>query len=180
MITGEHIAETAVNSGLLGTPYNKLDCQAFVEVVLKKAGMKIPNYRGSNHMWRDLVYDREPITNPAFMPAGCLVFIVKYDGGEVKRGYHDDMGNATHVGIYLGNNVVMDSSTGGVQYSKLTRFTDWALIKDVDYYKGSDTDEGETGTGPTGVANTLLQYVQILKDNLDGLEAAIYDIYGNS
>lgn len=180
MITGEHIAEVAEHSGLIGTPYSEMDCQAFVEVVLKKAGMKIINYRGSNHMWRDLVYDRALIVNPD-IPVGALVFIVRFDGGEKKRGYHDTMGNATHVGIYLGEGRVIHSTTGGVQYGKLSRFTDYGLIKDVDY-EGGKTDESDAGQGSTGedgmkFKDALLQYISVLRDNLDGMEELIRDLY---
>ena len=151
MVTGKHIAETSRNSGLLGTPYKELDCQALVEKVLHMAGLNIINYRGSNHMWRDLVYDRTPIVN-AFgggIPLGALVFIVKHDGGEVKRGYHDKDGNATHVGIYVGDGQVFESTSGGVQYGSLRRFTDYGLIKDVSYYKEDETHESNEGAGST-------------------------------
>ena len=132
MITGNDIAATALNSGLIGTPYSKMDCQAFVEEILKRAGLKIINYRGSNHMWRELVHDRESAKGKT-VPAGALAFIVRFDGGEKKRGYHDDMGNATHVAISLGDGRVMESTSGGVQISSIARFTDYALVHDVDY-----------------------------------------------
>lgn len=178
MVTGRHIAETAVNSGLLGTPYSVMDCQAFVEVVLQKAGLKIPNYRGSNHMWRELVYDRKSIKGSDPVP-GSLAFIVRDDGGETKRGYHDNMKNATHVAIVIDESRVMESTTGGVQYGRLARFTDWALIKDVEYAE----EGGEEGAGsgyPEGDVTRLLQLVDVLKDNIDGLEAFIRDHFGNS
>ena len=175
MITGQHIADTAINSGLLGTPYSKLDCQAFVEEVLKLAGLKIINYRGSNHMWRDLVYDREPITDYD-VAAGTLVFKVKFDGGEKKRGYNDKMGNAVHVGISLGNGKVMHSTTGGVQYGKTNSFTDWGKIKDVDYEnRGDKSEEGIEGTRSS--REKLLGLVEACKDNLKELEAVINDLY---
>ena len=174
MITGRHIAETAENSGLVGTPYSKLDCQALVEEVLKKAGLHIPNYRGSNHMWRELVYDRAKVKG-ADVPAGALAFIVRYDGGEVKRGYRDDMGNATHVAIALGNGKVFESTTGGVQYGNISRFTDYGLIHDVDYdAKGGSSDAGERC--PEKVEN-LKQMIAVLKDNVEGLEMLVNDLY---
>lgn len=171
MVTGQHIAETAINSGLLGTPYKVLDCQAFVEVVLHKAGLDIINYRGSNHMWRELVHDRkEIIGNGAGVPAGALAFIVRNDGGEKQRGYYDDMGNATHVAIALGDGSVMESTTGGVQYSKIKRFTHYGLINNVDYERGGNEYAGE---GHSESVNRLKQLVSILHDNLDELEAFI-------
>ena len=176
MITGKHIADTAINSGLLGTPYSKLDCQAFVEEVLKKAGLHIINYRGSNHIWRDLVYDRNPIKNHR-PPAGSLAFIVRGDGGEVKRGYHDDMGNATHVAIVLDENTVMESTSGGVQYGVLTRFTNYGLIKDVDYNEkeGVQNDAGEGST--LKAKERLLNMVNVLKYNVEEMERLINDLY---
>lgn len=180
MVTGKHIAQTAIDSGLLGTPYKELDCQAFVEVVLQKAGLKIPNYRGSNHMWRELVYNREPITNYNVI-AGALVFTVKFDGGEKQRGYNDTMGNAVHVGISLGMGKVMHSTTGGVQYCSMNRFTDWALIKDVDYTlkdEGGENHESDEGQGSP--QERLMGLVNTCRDNLDELEALIRDLYRGS
>ena len=177
MVTGEHIAQTAIDSGLLGTPYKELDCQAFVEVVLQKAGMKIPNYRGSNHMWRELVYNREPITDLDVIP-GALVFTVKFDGGEKLRGYNDTMGNAVHVGISLGKGKVMHSTTGGVQYGSTSRFTNWALIKDVNYEEGGENHERDEGQGSS--QERLMGLVNACRDNLDELEALIHDLYRGS
>ncbi len=177
MITGQHIADTAINSGLLGTPYSKLDCQALVEEVLKKAGLHIINYRGSNHMWRELVYDRAPVKGNT-PPPGSLAFIVRHDGGEVKRGYHDDMGNATHVAIVLNDSQVFESTTGGVQYGNLSRFTSYGLIHDVDYDgKGGVDNAGER---PTLDLSRLLELVHVLRDNVDGLEAYINETLRNS
>lgn len=64
------------------------------------------------------------------------MFLVKHDGGEEKRGYHDELGNASHVGLYVGTspNPVMDSQpTGGVQYRKLSIFTHVGLMDMIDY-----------------------------------------------
>lgn len=177
MVTGDEVAYTAIQSGLLGTPYSKMDCQAFVEEVLKRAGVSTHNYRGSNDMWRNLVLERAPVKGHV-VPVGSLAFIVKGDGGEVKRGYHDDMGNATHVAIVISADKVMESSRGGVQYGNLSRFTNYGLIKGVEY--------DEEGMGSPGASERptdkqrLLNLISILKNNMDELEGAIYDIYGNS
>lgn len=177
MITGEKIAYTAEHCGLLGTPYSKLDCQAFVEEVLKRAGYGSVNYRGSNHMWRELVTDRTPVKDHFVYP-GSLVFIVRDDGGEVKRGYHDDMGNATHVAIAIGGGKVMESTTGGVQYGNVSRFTYSGLIKGVNY---DDEGMGSPGASerPTD-EERIKKLIDILQDNLDELKGAVYDIYRNS
>lgn len=165
MITGQAIADTARNGGYIGIPYSKLDCQAFVERVLLDAGLPIINYRGSNHMWRELVYDRKLIEEARDILPGMLVFRVLYDGGETKRGYHDSMGNAVHVGIYIGNDDVIHSTTGGVQFDKLSRFTHIAYISDVDYTNiVSGEDEG-------GDVITIDGIIAQLKEILDELEA---------
>lgn len=177
MVTGKHIADTAINSGLIGTPYSKMDCQAFVEVILKRAGLNIINYRGSNHMWRDLVYDRQKVKD-AEAPAGSLAFIVKNDGGEKKRGYHDDMGNATHVAIVIGGGQVMESTTGGVTYGRLSRFSDFGLIHDVDY--DGEGGENDAGEGCSFDVNRLLELIQVLRDNVDGLEVYVRENIRNS
>ena len=185
MITGAHIADVAEHCGLIGTPYSELDCQAFVEEVLTRAGLKTINYRGSNHMWRELVYDRHLIVNTD-IPVGALVFMVRFDGGEKKRGYHDSMGNATHVGIYLGNGQVIHSTTGGVQYGKLVRFTDYGLIKDVDYSNngGGNNEESNAGQGPTDklqdLKRNIMSYINSIHSDLDALEDFIDDIFRDS
>lgn len=158
MITGVQIADAALKSDLIGTPYSKLDCQALVEEVLKRAGLKIINYRGSNHMWRDLVYDRVS-TNDAVILPGMLAFIVKNDGGEKKRGYHDNMGNATHVAIALGDGTVYESTTGGVQISSMRKFTHVAKIIDVDYENAVPEIPGKETTADriSAIREVLLQ-----------------------
>lgn len=160
-MTGVQIADAAINSGLIGTPYSKLDCQALVEDVLKKAGLHIINYRGSNHMWRELVYDRQSKEDAVILP-GMLAFIVKDDGGETKRGYHDDMKNATHVAIALGDGTVFESTTGGVQISSIRRFTHVARIIDVDY--------GNVVPDPGGATETST------KEKLDKIIEALIQI----
>lgn len=165
MITAKHIAETAKHTKLLGTPYSKLDCQALVEAVLKEAGMQIINYRGSNHMWRDLVYAR--FADIKSSPPGSLAFIVKTDGGEKKRGYNDDMGNASHVAIVIDDSNVLESTTGGVQISKKARFTHYGLIKNIDY---ADDEGGANDESKRPSLDMIRKLVSILRDNLDTLE----------
>ena len=86
------------NPKLLGIPHKQLDCQAAVEKALSLVGVKV-NYRGSNHMWREMVTDRKTIgsareDNGGQLLPGLIAFHVKDDGGEGKRGYHDAPRNA--------------------------------------------------------------------------------------
>lgn len=141
--TGQEVADQAVTGNYVGTPYSKLDCQGFVEQVLKDLGVRKPdgtpyNWRGSNSMFRNFIRWRGTIEECkkkfGTIPPGAFVFLVKHDGGEVKRGYNDGLGNATHVGLYIRANLCMDSQpTGGVTYRKISIFTHVGLMDMIDY-----------------------------------------------
>jgi len=138
MISAADFARQAETGGYIGIPYKTLDCQAFIERVLKDVGVvdesgRAYNWRGSNHIWRDAVNTRtENDLNP---PIGAVVFTIKNDGGERKRGYKDDMKNAAHIGIYVGNNRVIHSTTGGVQWDVIasSRWTHYARMSCLEY-----------------------------------------------
>lgn len=139
MIKAENFAYQARNGGYIGIPYSTLDCQAFVERVLRDCGYTY-NWRGSNHMWRSALKwkgTREEYkeTYGADIIPGVWVFGWKNDGGEVARGYKDGEGNAYHIGIYIGNGEVIHSTTGGVQISPMDdkRFNRIGLAKVIDY-----------------------------------------------
>lgn len=134
MVTAKQFADEARKGKYIGTPYEKLDCQALVERVLIDCGIKY-NWRGSNHMWREALTEKRPITNVDEIPMGAWLFTVKNDGGEKKRGYNDNEGNAKHVGIYLGMGDVVHSTTGGVQYDSIysERWTHWGKCKFLEY-----------------------------------------------
>ena len=145
-VSGTALAEQAINGGYVGIPYEILDCQGFVEEVLKDCGVRKPNgtpynWKGSNSMYRNYIRWRgtkeECIKKFGCIPKGAFLFIVKHDGGEVERGYHDDLGNASHVGLYTGldsEKECMDSQGNrGVDFCKLKIFTHVGLMDMVDY-----------------------------------------------
>ena len=144
--TGKDIAEQAVSGNYVGIPYSKLDCQGFVEQVLRDLGVRkqdgtVYNWRGSNSMWRNFISWRGSIRECrekfGEIPVGAFVFIIKHDGGEKEKGYNDDLGNASHVGLYLGTSPkpCMDSQGNrGVEYCSLNVFTHVGLMSMVDYY----------------------------------------------
>lgn len=123
-----------------GIPYSKLDCQAFVERVLSDCGVS-KNWKGSNDMWRNALSWKgtpdECIERWGEIPAGAWLFTLAFDGGEVQRGYHDNEGNAKHVGIYTGLGLgAMHSTAGGVQECKYPDSKRWnrvGLCKYIDY-----------------------------------------------
>lgn len=123
----------------VGIPYEELDCQAFVERVLRDCGVK-RNWRGSNDMWRNAVHSHTELNDLNSVPKGAWLFTIKHDGKEDKQRYTDGV-NAAHVGIYLGDGEVIHSTTGGVQWDKISseRWTHYALANDLDY----DTNDKE-------------------------------------
>ena len=144
MITGEEYALQAMSEKYNNVPYSKMDCQAFVEAVLKDCGIRKPdgsiyNWKGSNSMWRNALSWKGTIEEcrETFgqIPLGAWAFILRNDGGEVDKGYNDSQGNASHVGIYVRNTgeEVRDSTKSntrnGVGYRSLKGFTHIGLPK---------------------------------------------------
>lgn len=101
-----------------GIPYSQLDCKSFVERCLRDIGVRV-SWRGSNYMWRNVLSwkgtPEECVAKFGSVPTGALVFILKDDGGERARGYYDDEGNASHVGIVtnMGKGAMHSSSSRG-------------------------------------------------------------------
>ena len=146
MYTGKAYAELAKNPKYDTIKYADRDCQAFCELVLRDLGVRKPNggvydWRGSNDMWRNAVSWKgtreEAVKKFGAIPLGAWAFMVKHDGGEIPRGYHDNEGNASHIGIYVGNDQVRDSTKGtgrdGVGYRSVKDFTHIGLCKYLDF-----------------------------------------------
>ena len=148
MITNLLFTEQAKSTKYDKLTYSDCDCQAFVEKVLYDTGVRKPNggaynWKGSNDMWRNALDWRgsveDCISIYGKVPDGAWVFIVKYDGGEKERGYNDGEGNAKHVGIYVGNDQVRDSTRStkpkrdGVGYRSLSDFNMVGICKYLDY-----------------------------------------------
>lgn len=105
----------AQGSKFLGTPYKEMDCQAFVEAMLREVGVK-KNYSGSNDMYRDCYWvgtPEEARKRFGSVPVGALLFIWNDKGGERARGYFDGLGDAEHVGVKTGTGLgaIHSSST---------------------------------------------------------------------
>lgn len=147
MITGAKFAEQARSDKYNKLTYSQVDCQGFVEKVLYDSGCRKSdgqayNWKGSNSMWRNALSwkgtKEECIKQFGTIPLGAFTFILKFDGGEVERGYHDNEGNAVHVGIYVGNDETRDStrnSSGrdGPGYRPLKDWNRIGLCKYLDY-----------------------------------------------
>lgn len=152
-LPGRTIAEQAKSGDYVGIPYSQLDCQGFVEQVLKDAGIRkldgsVYNWRGSNSMWRNYITWRgtidECIDKFGKIPLGAFLFRVVDDGDEQLKGYHDNLGNASHVGLYVGSEddyPAMDSQrdkgryrlNAGVSYCQMEVFNHVGLMSMIDY-----------------------------------------------
>ncbi len=105
MIDGNKLGSVGFEK--LGTPYREMDCQAFVEWCLARCGLK-KDLAGSNAWYREVLKNgviltpEECVKQLGKVPAGAFLFIHASDGGEEKRGYHDGLGNASHIGLVTG------------------------------------------------------------------------------
>lgn len=147
MKTGKEFADCALSSNWDVYTYDELDCQAFVEAVLKRIGVRkadgsVYNWAGSNSMFRTYYAWHGTIEDciKAFgcLPVGAFVYVHK-DDGEPERYKKDGLGNFSHVGIYCGNDIVRDSTRStktkrnGVGTRSLEGFTYASLFIGLDY-----------------------------------------------
>ena len=117
--TGKQYAEQAKDKKYEKLTYDNVDCQAFCELVLKDIGVRqangsVYNWKGSNDIARNacswIGTKEECIKQFGFIPVGAWAFIWDNTGNEKKRGYYDGLGNYSHIGIYVGDNLVRDST----------------------------------------------------------------------
>lgn len=119
----------------MGTPYSRMDCQAFVEACLKYAGNDT-DLGGSNAWYRKCIKNgwvgtpEECKKKYGRIPPGAFLFIHAFDGGEKKRGYNDKYGNASHIGLYTdetGRQMVKQAMEYGVTDASKYNFGDGAM-----------------------------------------------------
>lgn len=117
--TGKQYADQAKDPKYDKLKYDQYDCQAFCELVLKDIGVRQPNgavynWKGSNDIARHacswIGTKDECIKQFGSIPLGAWAFIWDNTGNEKKRGYYDGLGNYSHIGIYVGDNIVRDST----------------------------------------------------------------------
>ena len=118
--TGKQYAEQAKNPKYNKLTYDNVDCQAFCELVLKDLGVRqsngMPyNWKGSNDIARHacswIGTKEECYQQFGFIPLGAWAFIWENKTGKEKdRGYNDGLGNYSHIGIYVGDDTVRDST----------------------------------------------------------------------
>lgn len=151
--TGQQYAKQAMDSKYDKLKYSDVDCQAYCELVLKDIGVrnsagKPYNWKGSNDIARNacswIGTKEECIKQFGMIPLGAWAFIWENKTGKEKdRGYQDGKGNYSHIGIYVGDNTVRDStrykdSSGkyirdGVANRALSAFNRIGLAKMLDF-----------------------------------------------
>ena len=93
-----------------------MDCQGLCEYLLIECGVpkKECDLAGSNAHWRACVWRGTPEECTARfgrVPAGAWVFIVnEEDGGAPAKYRGDGLGDAYHMGVYVGNGVALHAS----------------------------------------------------------------------
>lgn len=160
--------------------YSELDCQAFVEAVLKDIGVRknngqCYNWTGSNSMYRNYYSWRGTIeeckSKFGFIPVGSFLYIHK-DSGQPEA-YKDNLGNMSHVAIYCGEDVVRDSTrstkTGrdGVGTRTLKGFTHVSLFSALDY---------SFNTSYNATIEQMLSVIDGIRNELIELEGIIYGL----
>ena len=119
MKTGKEYAEQAQKTKYDNLKYSQYDCQAFCELVLRDLGVRkdtgaVYDWKGSNDMYRHACSwvgtISECIRTFGEVPEGAWAFMWDTTGNEKLRGYYDGLGNASHIGICVGKNLVRDST----------------------------------------------------------------------
>ena len=183
MKTGLDFAECALLPKWDKYTYDRLDCQGFVEAVLKDIGIKKPDgswfdWRGSNSMYRHYYSWRGTVDECkrkfGDIPVGAFVYIWE-STGEQEVGYTDGLGNAKHVGIYCGNNVVRDSTRNstrdGVGTRSLKGFNRVTLFDGLSY-SIDETDKDSYNASVEGVLSLISECRNILNQ----MEVLVNDI----
>ena len=183
--TGKEFASLAMNIKYNKYSYDELDCQAFVEMVLADLGVRKPdgtiyNWRGSNSMYRNYYSWRgtkeDAIEKFGGVPVGAFVYVWT-PTGEEEKGYHDGLGNAQHVGIYCGGDLVRDSTRyknskgeyvrNGVGDAALKSFNRVTLPDMLDFSGGSDYNKD---------VDKCLALIDNIRKELNGMEDLLHDI----
>lgn len=180
--TGEDFARCALLPKWEKYTYDRMDCQAFVEAVLKDIGIRKPDgtvydWRGSNSMYRNYYSWRgtvdECIKQFGSIPLGAFVYIWQQTG-EQEVGYTDGLGNCTHVGIYCGNDTVRDSTrstkTGrnGPGTRSLSGFNRVTLFKGLDYLCNNSYNSS---------VDSLMAIIDRMRNELTELEGQINELF---
>ena len=182
--SGATVAAKAVAAVAEGHTYAEMDCQAFVEYCVNQCGGHMA-YAGSNDMYRNAAAYLATIANAKaegkLVPGAGLLIVEDVSDSTPAKYRGDGLGDATHVGLYVGEkaltdvdkngkscvcNVVHSGSTmGRVAGSTLANgWTHVILFKEIDY-AGVSIPSGVVVGGAISAEDTT-------KDNPEGLSVA--------
>lgn len=148
-----------------GMTLSGMDCQGLCEYLLIRCGIprRECNLAGSNAHYRACLWTGTPEecrSRFGSIPAGAWLFILENDGGEPDKYKPDRIGNASHMGVYLGGGKGVlqasasrgsvgtgvfngSSGSGGWNRVGLCRWVDYGL-------EASPAGPGEDGMGSAG------------------------------
>ena len=126
-----------------GSSPTGMDCQGMVKYCIRKAGGKM-DITGSNAMWRQACVWKGTLAeakNVGKLVPGALLFIVEKSGQEPDRYKGDGLGDASHVGVYIGEKEIYSidasKSKGKVvaraEHDATHMWTHAAWFREVDY-----------------------------------------------
>ena len=105
MIDGKQLGTIGFEK--IGTSYEDMDCQKFIEWCLKQCGLD-KDLAGSNAWFREvwnngvIMTPEECVKQLGTVPAGAFLFILEQDGKEPEKYKADGLGNASHIGLVTG------------------------------------------------------------------------------
>ena len=178
--TGKQYADLAKDKKYDKLKYSDADCQAFCEIVLRDLGVrdaagKPYNWKGSNDIARHAVSwigtKEEAIKEFGCLPVGCWAFIWENKTGQEKeRGYYDGKGNYAHIGIYVGDDIVRDSTRykgsdgqyirDGVGNRALSAFNRFGLAKMLDFGTTPDYNKHDKIVSVIGEIRNKLDQIE--------------------
>lgn len=114
--TGAAVAAKAIATVAEGHTYDEMDCQAFVEHCVNQCGGSMA-YAGSNDMYRNSQVYLATIANAKadgrLVPGAGLLIVEEVGDGTPAKYRGDGLGDATHVGLYVGENALTDTDKNG-------------------------------------------------------------------
>ena len=114
--TGAAVAAKAIAAVAEGHTYAEMDCQALVEYCVNQCGGSMA-YAGSNAMYRNSAVYLATLANAKaegrLVPGAGLLIVEEVSEGTPAKYRGDGLGDATHVGLYVGENALTDTDKSG-------------------------------------------------------------------
>lgn len=113
--TANQVARAATLAAHVGYTYDELDCQAFVEHCVRQAGGRM-DYLGTNDMARRAAWLGtldEARAQGRLVPGAGLLIREATEANLPARYAGDGLGDFSHVGLYVGENVLTDVDKNG-------------------------------------------------------------------